>query len=64
MENDTIMVPAAGRLLEGIKKRQLIQKLKADGLSNPQICGQLNISSQALNRHLQVIRAESEKQSA
>jgi ATP/maltotriose-dependent transcriptional regulator MalT len=55
---EPVLVPAGKRQLEGINRRRKIRELQAKGLSNPQICGELNISSQALNRHLKKIAAE------
>lgn len=57
-DTETVMVPAVGRSLQGILRRREILKLLGTGLSNNQICGELDISSQALNRHLRIIAAE------
>lgn len=56
--DEPVLVPAGKRQLEGINRRHKIRELQAKGLSNPQICGELNISSQALNRHLKKIAVE------
>jgi len=62
MENDTILIPAGGRILEGIKKRQKIRQLLAEGLGKNQISGAMDISTTAVNKHLKIIAAEDAEQ--
>lgn len=57
-DTDEVLVPAYGRLRQGIQRRQQIRELLAEGKSKNQICGELDISSQALARHLRIIKQE------
>lgn len=58
---ESILRPVTGTVRDGIIRRREIRDLLAKGLTNNQICGELNISSQALNRHLKKIRTEDEQ---
>jgi predicted ArsR family transcriptional regulator len=57
-DTEEVLVPAYGRLSQGIKRRKRIRELLDNGLSKNQICGELDISSQALSRHLRIIKEE------
>jgi DNA-binding CsgD family transcriptional regulator len=52
------LIPAGGRILEGIRKRERIRELLAEGKSKNQICGILDIGTTAINKHLRIINKE------
>jgi predicted ArsR family transcriptional regulator len=58
MNDEVILVPAGKRHLEGIRKRREIRRLLALGLSKNQMCGELDISTTAINKHLRIIAKE------
>jgi len=59
--SDVPLIPASGRVLEGILKRQRIRELIEQGMPKNQIGGVLNIGSTALNKHYRIIKAEDEQ---
>ena len=66
MTKETYLVPAKGKVLQGIRTRERIRELRAEGKSRNQIAGLLDITTGAVDKQLKKIELEeqAERQSA